>query len=252
MKYTLLDIVQTVASSMDSGAVNSINDTEESLQIATVARTAYFDFIARAKLPVHYTEFSLVALGNPSQPVLMTLPSTIKEVTWLKYDVDPGTGPIWSLITPLDQATFINRMHEIDPSEDNILSYTYTQNGDPQSFYCFNDRAPSYYTSLDDQTFVFDAYNAALEATLQSSKTSCYGQKYIPWSMTDTFIPNMEEDQFPVYLNEVKSLAWMELRQMPHQKAEQNARRGWMHLQKSKKAINLMSDFDALPNFGRR
>ena len=61
MKYTLLQLVQTIASSMDSDEVNSISDSTESLQIANIVRSVYYDLINRAKLPEHFTLVTLEA-----------------------------------------------------------------------------------------------------------------------------------------------------------------------------------------------
>ena len=41
MKYTLLAIVQEILSDMDSDEVNSIDDTVESQQVASIVRSAY-------------------------------------------------------------------------------------------------------------------------------------------------------------------------------------------------------------------
>jgi hypothetical protein len=43
MKMTLLEIVQSTLSSMDSDAVNNINDTIESTQVAEVAKEVYYE-----------------------------------------------------------------------------------------------------------------------------------------------------------------------------------------------------------------
>jgi len=70
--------------------------------------------------------------------------------------------------------------------------------------------------------------------------------------MGDTFIPELDDQQFPLLLNEAKSLAFFELKQTPHTKAEQEARRQWTSLQRDKSVDDKPSSFDALPNFGRR
>src|SRR5687767_9860591 len=91
MKYTLLELVQAIASSMDSDEVTSITESVEAEQIAIVVRTAYFDLISRLNLPEHYTLFNLTASGDSSKPVLMTLPADVKSVKWLKYDMQTAT-----------------------------------------------------------------------------------------------------------------------------------------------------------------
>ena len=53
-------------------------------------------------------------------------------------------------------------------------------------------------------------------------------------------------------LNEAKALAWTELKQAQHPKAELNSKRGWTSLQRTKHATETLSDFDKLPYFGRK
>ena len=51
MKQTLLDIVQRVADYSNAGSVNSIHDTIESEQIASIVKATYVDIILRRELP---------------------------------------------------------------------------------------------------------------------------------------------------------------------------------------------------------
>ena len=53
MKYTLLEMTQDILSNMSSDEVNSISDTTESLQVATIIKQKYFDLISRVNRPEH-------------------------------------------------------------------------------------------------------------------------------------------------------------------------------------------------------
>jgi len=72
------------------------------------------------------------------------------------------------------------------------------------------------------------------------------------WSMTDNFIPDLDEQQFPMLLNEAKSLAFLELKQQVHPKAEQEIKRQASSIQKFKTKSVRPTPFEQLPNFGRR
>lgn len=50
-KLTLLDIVQDILSDMDSDTVNSITDSVESLQIAQIVKTTFFEIITEGEWP---------------------------------------------------------------------------------------------------------------------------------------------------------------------------------------------------------
>lgn len=254
MKYTLLELTQTILSSMDSDEVNSIADTTEAMQVATIIRTAYFDILNRANLPEHTSLITLDASGDNTKPTLMTVPSTVKEVLWIKYnkatveDTDINMQDV--LFLPLE--SFLNIMYQLDPDADNVESFTHTIGSDTFTVLYYNDRGPSYYTTFDDNTILFDSYDTEVDTTLQKSKTLAAAKLVIPFTISDSFTPDLDEPQFALLLNEAKSLAWAELKQTQHPKAEQSARRGWVNMQKNKYAVKPESDFEKLPNFGRR
>lgn len=85
MKLTLLDMTQTILSAMSSDEVNSISDTAESMQVATIIRNKYFDIRSRVDLPDHQQLFQLQPSIDPTSPVLMYIPQGISDVKWLKY-----------------------------------------------------------------------------------------------------------------------------------------------------------------------
>ena len=53
MKRTLLEMVQSILSDMDSESVNSISDSVESEQIASVIQDTFFNLIAARDIPEH-------------------------------------------------------------------------------------------------------------------------------------------------------------------------------------------------------
>jgi hypothetical protein len=254
MKYTLLDMTQSIASSMDSDEINSINDSVESLQIANVIRSAYFDIISRANLPEHYTIVTLDAYTDNTKPIFMTVPETVSKIVWLKYNKTEtaADNPNMQLITYLTLSQFLDRMQSIDPDGVDVDTFDHTVGSDTFKFVYYTDTQPSYYTTFDDNTVVFDSFDSAIDTTLQKSKTQCYGKSVIPFTMADSFTPDLDEDQFPLLLNEAKSLAWLELKQSPHLIAERNIKRNWSHVQKNKYRTETLSDFEKLPNFGRK
>lgn len=85
MKYTLLDLTQSVLSSLSAEEVNSIGDTTESMQVAEIIRQKYFDIINRVPLPDHEQLVQLDASLDTDSPVLMFVPEGISNLTWLKY-----------------------------------------------------------------------------------------------------------------------------------------------------------------------
>jgi hypothetical protein len=254
MKYTLLEIAQEIASSMDSDEFNSINDSVESQQIAKVIKRAYFDIITRQKMPEHYTMFSLTASGDNTQPTVMFVPDDFESVEKVLYNKETATQTDMDFqeIKYVPLMEFLDRMYMLSESDTEVGTFNLSTQGGGLDVLYKNNEAPTSYTNIDDRTVLFNSYDSSVDTTLQASKSLAYGRRAITWSEGDVFIPDLDESQFPLLINEAKSLAWLELKQMPHQKAEQNARRQLLRSQTTKKRILGLSDLDKLPNFGRK
>lgn len=244
-------MVQTVLSSLDSDQVNSITDTTEALQVAYVIRSIYYRIAASADLPEQSGIFNLTA-SSTATPVVMFRPSNVNSVEFLKYNYadTEDTDPQFKDIQFLSLSKFLDNMYSLDLSDTSVDSADITVNGSDVFKILFrNDSHPSYYTVLDDFTVLFDSYNSEVDAFLQSSKTIGHGMLAQSFSLSDSFIPNLDEQQFDLLLNEAKSWCAVELKQSVHQKAEQAARRGWIGLQRTKHAF---SHENTLPDYGRR
>ncbi|SRR6266436_54674 len=260
MKLTLLNLTQNILSALNSDEVNSISDTTESLQVAEVIRTTYFNIISRAGLVEHEQPFQLDPSLDPTIPVLMNVPEGISDLKWLKYFNSKigtsGVVPGYEYVTILPVTQFIDMINTFNPSDSNVGSFTFTDaiRGFPGSytFYYKDDKQPQYCAIVNNYYVIFDGYDNTVDSTLQNDKTMGYGSIIPVFRMEDDFIPDMAEEQFPLLLNEAKSLAFFELKQSPHPKAEQEAKRGWSSIQKDKAIINRPTYFDQLPNFGRR
>ena len=95
MQQTLLQITQTILSALDSDEVNSIDDTVESQQVATLLRQVYYDIATDLDLKEHEGMLEINASTDPLKPTLMTIPTDVSDVKWLKYDnrADSDTTP---------------------------------------------------------------------------------------------------------------------------------------------------------------
>src|SRR5258705_5004895 len=85
MKMTLLEMTQNVLSSLSSDEVNSISDTSESMQVATIIKTCYFNMVSRAGLPEQKKLIQLEPSLDPLLPILMTKPDDVSKIEWIKY-----------------------------------------------------------------------------------------------------------------------------------------------------------------------
>lgn len=260
MKYTLLDLVQTILSSMESDEVNSIDDTIESQAVTRIVRDTYFEIISRDRLPEHYNLFALDASGDNAKPTVMYKPADVRTLDWVKYDVQTAddAGQIRFVeVKYLALQDFLDMMYRLNSTDDNVDAFTLsvatpTDGNTVFNVLARNDIHPTYYTSFDDGTILFDAYDSEIDSTLQKDKTLAYGVQGVTWSNTDTFVPQLAEVKFPLLLNEAKALAFAELKQTAHQEAGKRAMRAWVSSQKNASAIpGVQRATDKLPNYGR-
>lgn len=260
MKQTLLEIVQDVLSRMSSDEVNSIGDTTESMQVATLVKSKYYDIISRADLPEHKQLVQLTPSGDTALPILMYVPTGVGKIEWIKYfdtkEVDTAVVPGYKYVYILPNDQFIDMVNSFNPEESNVAQYTFedTSNNYPNNFtfYYKNDLTPSYCTIISNYYVLFDSFDATQDDTLQASKMLVSARVMPVFVMEDNFTPDLDDMQFPLLINEVTALAFYELKQMINQKAEQEVKRQWNSAQKNKSIINRPTYFNQLPDFGRR
>lgn len=241
-------MVQTILSDMDSDEVNSISDTTESMQVAEIVRTAYYNIISRANLPEHKGIIELVASTDIALPVVMYRPDNVKRIDWIKYFNEDEDTDVYEYVTilPIDQ--YIDTTQTSSRIDDDTVESLALDN---KTFYYNNNGTPRFCTVFSNNTILFNSYDNALDTTLQTSKTLCFGEVVPVFNMVDTFTPNLDIQQFPLLLNEAKSLAFLELKQIANDSAIRESKRQWGTLQRTKD-LNKPTPFDQLANFGRK
>lgn len=253
MKLTLLEMTQEILTSMDGEEVNSIDDTTEAGSVSVLIRRAYYDLINFLKPHEHYRLFELEATTSAS-PTLMTLPTDISFLQWVKYNeaTTDDTTPAFRDVEFLDLGEFLKRMYFLDDDDDNVESFVYTDTGDSINFLCYNDRFPSSFTCYNDNLIIFDSYESDEDTNLQKTKTLCYGRELPTFSLTDSFTPDLDAQQFSALVNKAKTLCFAELRQTDNALSEREERRHLRIAQKDKRAVTSQNELDRAPNFGRK
>ncbi len=255
MKYTLLEMTQIVASSIDGDEVNSISDSVESLQIVKLIKRCYTNIIQTGDYPEQYTLFGLTASGDPDLPCVMYLPTGVAtNVQWVKYDyrATGETDTNFRELEYVDLKEFLLRMHVLAPSEDSSLNTMTVEVGDQDIQFIYGTATPpSYYTTIDDETLIFDSYDSAVDTTLQTSKTLAYGEAVLSWTESDSYVIPIDDHQ--ILLNQAIALAWAEMKQTVNAKAEQEIKVQKTAMMRKKHAIDPAADFRTMtPNYGRR
>jgi hypothetical protein len=234
MANTVLSMVQDILSSMDSYEVNSISDNTESMQVATLLSRVYDAITASSDYREHKSLFEMEASNDPAKPVLMYRPSKVRSVSWIKYNSETITdqNDNYRLIEYLEPLDYINYMQGLSEDDADVLKFVHMHDGDSLDLMCYTNRSPLRYTTFDNYTFIFDAYDKEVDGTLQKTKTMCYGTIIAtPFELRDDFVPDLAPEQMVYLYQEAKAQAWADMKQTANARAEKAAREQKIHLQ---------------------
>ena len=251
MKYTLLELVQTILSSMGSDEVESITDTGEAEQVAKIIKDVYFDLVSDEKLPEHQGLFDIQGAGDTTNPTKLIIPSDVVRVLTVKYDKSTDTDSTdrdFQNIHWCDPTDFLDRVMARDATSSDIQQVSI----DGTYLLIRNDRFPEFYTSFDDDNITMDAFNSTYDNTLQGDKCLGWGYLSPTWSMTDSFTPDLDASQFALLRNEAKAMAFYELKSQVHERSERKSRRQGIIAQKDRSKFNGTPGLWQTPNYGRR
>lgn len=253
MIYTLLEMVKLTLSSLDSDEVNSINDTVESTQVANLIKSVYYDLAVDLQLDEHETLLELEPSNDVLKPTLMTVPTGVTKLNWIKYNnkTDAATNPDYRDVTYMDFESFHRMQSALRDQTDNVGVMNISQNGETFELMYRSDKHPRYYTTLDDHSLYFDSYYSLDDDTLQKSKTMAHGHKYSVFTLSDSFVPDLNPQHFSLLINTVKERAFNELKQIDNRNATKEARRQKIIGQKRRRIVPNISELDKVNRYGR-
>jgi len=219
-KMTLLEMTQDILSDMDSDEINSINDSVESLQVAQIIKSTYYNIIDGRDYDFLYELFQVDSNADSATPTHMKLPDNIIDLKYIKYNTRSSTDTKdkYLKIKYLMPEDFMELVDKRDSSKSNVTVVT---DSTGISINVKNDKAPEYFTSFDDEYIVFDSYDSGVDTVLKKNKTQCHGKRSVTFTLSDTFTPDLPVQMFTYLLAEAKSTSFATLKQMPNAKAEQ-------------------------------
>lgn len=253
--YSVLRIAQLIAASMDSEEINSINDTQESQQIALLLESVYYDCVTDINFPELSVLFQLNASGDSSKPTLMLVPEDITLVKNIRYNIiqDGETYANWKELEPMPFADFIMYQNGLRNKDSDVAELDFELDGETFQIMYKTDRDPRFYTSVKNKYIIFDAYDSSIESTLQKTKTLCEGTRFPRFILDDNFVPPFDPTQFSYYINKAKSRAFIELKQTQNPEAAGEARRQKVIMQKRKRRTpDIAEVFKVKARFGRK
>ncbi|MDC0637251.1 hypothetical protein OAP25_01000 [Flavobacteriaceae bacterium] len=221
-KLTLLDMTQDILSDMDSDDVNSINDTPDSLQVAGILKSSFYDLIDSKDSWPHLRGLMPLDSATTARPTHMKLPENVKELTLLKYDKRKSgeTQAKYQDVEYKYPDEFLAIVNSYKTDEPNVISVTDFSDA---KIAVKTDQAPQYWTSFDDEYIVFNSYDSSVETNLQQSKSQCMASRSPSWTLSDDFIPDLPDEAFSRLLAEAKAACFSRLKQLTDNKAEQQA-----------------------------
>lgn len=248
MKRPLLDIVQEILNEMDSDEVNSIDDTTESQQVANIVKSCYFEMISNRTWD-HLKKMSVFdSAADINRPTHLRSPENMRELIFFNYDKtrQSDTTTKYGEVLykyPDEFMRLVSGRNTNSPTVKTVTDTTGTK------LFIITDQPPSYWTSFDDQYIVCDSYDSMVDTTLQSSKTQIYALFDATWTHLDNAVPNLPTEAFSALVEESKSTAFLALKQVANQKAEQKAKRQQQWLSRKQWTNHGGVRYD---NYGRR
>lgn len=223
-KMTLLQMTQSILNDMDSDQVNSLDDTVEAQQVASIIRDTYNEIISNRNWPHLRQLIKLDALNDLSKPTYLKLPNEVKELIDFRYDKHKqGDNKVGlqevRYKQPNDFLRYVLSRKSDDDKTEIIKDFSGTD------ILVLNNCAPTYWTSFDDLHVVCDSYDRSIDDTLKQSKTQILAYMEPRWVHTNKAIPDLPSEAFSALLEEAKSTAFFTLKQMVNTKAEQKAAR---------------------------
>lgn len=247
---TLLEMTQEILSSLDSDEVSSILDTVEATQVANVIIATYRDLSAILDLPESTGFFELDSPASASTPVQLNIPEHIIRVDRFWYGPVNDENEVKFMLPQL----FLDTVLQYDTTETNVSSMELTsQNTSNITFKFYNDRDPEFYTVIEDEHIITNAFDSAVDTFLTKAKSIVFGKWTNEVTLADATTFPLDKNAERLLLNEAKAQAFLELKQMENPKANLRARRLFVQTQYKKDRGPVPTFKNAhTPNYGMR
>lgn len=228
MKMTLLEMVQNIASALETDEINSITDTTEALQIAEVIKETFYEQFNNIFVPELQRLFSFESVSDVLSPNYLLIPTNVSKMMWLKYRNFRQDDKLFDIeyVEPTD---FLERQFQYSTSYPHVVATT-----DPSSGVTYNvltNGPPNFWTMFDDKYIAFDSYDLLYETTMEGPNAVGFGVQSFEFLLEDDYVPPLDGSLFPLLLAESKSTCFVNLKQVASSKEEQKARRQRIRMQ---------------------
>lgn len=155
-KRTILQLVQDLAAATSSDEVDFLDETIEATDIAKILKRTFAEVISRRDW--EFIKDRVLQLdaraGGDTKINNLTIPLNVTRLQCVKYIDDNGKFPEIEYVQP---CVFVERVQARDVSLANV---TAINNDDGVALNTITDQPPTFYTSFDELSLTFDAYDA--------------------------------------------------------------------------------------------
>lgn len=242
MTITVLDVANKCLNDMNSFQVNSISDTEEALQVASIIEDKYYSMLETMDWPVDSDYLPLVTSAIDAGPTTLSIPTSVDKVDNLRYN---GAS-----LKHVDSEVFLSTA--LSPTNADNPNMELVQFGPNIQGYVLNNKDPEFFTTFNDELIVCDSYNKDVEDKLVASKSLAEVFKHQVITIDDsTPIPITKKMQ-PYFLAEVKAACFKKVKQQVSDEDERDRRIQRSRLQAEAKKQQDKDAGSKSRGFGRR
>lgn len=221
-KKTLLRMVQLIGERVGSDEIDTLNETIEAVEIVSILELTYDEILDRRDwefLRDRTLRMKNRAVGD-NKLFNLDIPSAVTKIQCLKYRDINDKFPELEYV---EACVFIERLDGRNEGDANVTAIA---NDDGVLLKIITDKPPTFYTSFDEDTISFDAYDASRGAGNQAGDTVILANVKPVMDFTDpTATFPIPERMGTMLLNEAMATAGVQLRQVVDSRAERIARR---------------------------
>jgi len=161
-KRSILQLVQQLGEGIGSDEIDTLNETIEASEIATILEQVVSEVISRKRwefISDRVRQLDARA-GGSTQLNTLSIPSDVTKINCLRYrDTNNLTVTSFLDVMYMQPCEFITHVQARDSADANITAIA---NEDGVLINVLTDNAPTRWTSFDEENITFDAYDASL------------------------------------------------------------------------------------------
>ena len=238
-KRNILQLVQQLGEAIGSDEIDTLDETIEASEIATILEQTVTEVISRKRWEFIKDRVRQLQLRSAGSTQLNTLaiPIDVTRVNCLKYR-DTNNTNVTTFITLeyMQPCEFLEFVQSRNSADSNITAIA---NDDGVLINVLTDNAPTKWTSFDEENITFDAYDASVGTgnLIVDSVIIADRVSVIDYTDPDATLKVPERMETLIY-NEALSTCAIRLRQTVDPKAERVARRQHISLRETEHITN--------------